>query len=283
MKVLVTGAGGQLGYDLCRTLSERKLEYTGVCSAGVDVTDREAVRDCVKSCRPDAVIHCAAYTAVDRAEDETARCWAVNVEGTRNVALACREFHAKMVYISTDYVFSGSGEHFYRPEDPTEPLNFYGKSKREGERVVQTLLELFFIVRTSWLFGSNGSNFVKKMLSLTQPEADVVCDQVGSPTYTRDLARLLCDMVMTDKYGVYHASNEGVCSWAEFAEEIFRQTGADIKVNFIPSSQYPTRAVRPFNSRMDKGKLETAGFSRLPPWQSALRRYLSHQTLKERK
>ena len=273
----MTGAGGQLGYDVCRVLSDRKLGYRCAASADVDVTDREAVWDWVKSRRPDAVVHCAAYTAVDRAEDEAARCWAVNVDGTQNVALACRRFDSKMIYISTDYVFSGSGTHFYRTEDQTGPLNVYGRSKLAGELAVQSLLNRFFIVRTSWLFGRNGSNFVSTMLRLAQPEVNVVCDQVGSPTYTEDLAQLLSEMVMTEKYGVYHASNEGICSRAEFAGEIFRLAGSATKVNPIPSSQYPSRAVRPLNSRMDKSKLDEAGFSRLPHWQAALRRYICRE------
>lgn len=280
MKILVTGATGQLGHNVCRELSDRKIEYCGMSAVEMDITDREKVQDCISSCHPDAVIHCAAYTAVDRAEDEAERCRAVNAEGTQNIALACRQFGAGMVYISTDYVFPGTGERFYRPEDPTGPLNVYGQSKLEGELAVQELLERFFIVRTSWLFGYHGNNFVKTMLRLGQGqnEVNVVCDQVGSPTYTKDLACLLCDMIMTKQYGVYHASNEGVCSWAEFAEEIFKLTGVSTKIKPVLTSQYPTRAVRPLNSRMDKGKLETAGFSRLPHWRTALRRYLCCKT-----
>lgn len=274
MEVLVTGASGQLGHDVCHALSEREIGCRGVCAADMDVTDHAAVRNCIKDCRPDAVIHCAAYTAVDQAEDEPERCWTVNAEGTRNIALSCREFDAKIIYISTDYVFPGSGERSYRPDDPTGPLNVYGQSKLEGELAIQTLMERFFIVRTSWLFGSIGRNFVRTMLRMTQAEVNVVCDQVGSPTYSVDLAQLLCDMVITEKYGVYHASNEGVCSWAEFAEEIFRLSGNNTKVNPVPTAQYPTKAVRPLNSRLNKGKLEEAGFSRLPPWQEALKRYL---------
>jgi len=181
-----------------------------------------------------------------------------------------------MLYISTDYVFPGTGERFYKPDDPTGPLGVYGQTKLEGELAVRELLDCFFIVRISWVFGLNGNNFVKTMLRLaeTKTEVNVVCDQVGSPTYTADLAPLLCDMIMTEKYGVYHASNEGVCSWAEFAREIFRLAGKDVKVNAIPTSEYPTRAVRPLNSRMSKDKLERMGFYRLPPWQDALGRYL---------
>ena len=277
MKVLVTGARGQLGHDVCRTLVGRQIECCGVCSADADITDRRALLGYIKRCRPDVVIHCAAYTSVERAEEEPERCWAVNAEGTRNVSLACREIGAKMMYISTDYVFPGDGEQFYRPEDPTGPLNVYGRSKQAGERTVQELLERFFIVRTSWLFGGQGNNFVKTMLRLSQTktEVNVVCDQIGSPTYSEDLALLLCSMIGTEQYGIYHASNEGICSWADFAEEIFRIAGKKVKVNPIPASRFPSKATRPANSRMSKDKLEKMGFSRLPSWQDALKRYLA--------
>ena len=226
--------------------------------------------------RPDTVIHCAAWTAVDRAEDEIGKAWAANVEGSRNIAAACQELGAKMLYISTDYVFPGTGARFYEPEDPAGPLSVYGQTKLEGERAVRELLDRYFIVRISWAFGRHGNNFVRTMLRLAESrgEVSVVCDQVGSPTYTADLAPLLCDMVETDRYGIYHASNEGVCSWAEFAREIFRLAGRDVKVNPVPTSAYPARAARPLNSRMSKTKLEEMGFSRLPDWHSALRRYM---------
>ena len=200
----------------------------------------------------------------------------MNAEGPRNIASACEEIGAKLVYISTDYVFPGTGDRFYEPDDPTGPLGAYGVTKLEGERAVQALLERYFIVRVSWVFGKNGNNFVRTMLRLaeTKSELNVVCDQIGSPTYTADLAPLLCDMVVTDKYGIYHATNEGICSWAEFAEEIFRLAGKRVKVNPVPTSEYPTRAVRPLNSRMSKAKLEEMGFSRLPDWHNALVRYL---------
>lgn len=276
MKILVTGAGGQLGYDVCKVLAARGVEHRGVDIQDFDITDAAATRTYIVEYGPDAVIHCSAWTAVDRAEDEPERCRAVNVDGTRNIAAACREIGAKMLYISTDYVFSGSGERFYEPEDPTGPLSVYGETKLGGEQAVQELLDRWFIVRISWVFGKNGKNFVRTMLGLaeTRTEVNVVCDQVGSPTYTVDLAPLLCDMIATDKYGVYHATNEGVCSWAEFAREIFRLAGKDVRVNAIPTSEYPTRAVRPLNSRMSKDKLEQMGFARLPGWQDALERYL---------
>ena len=226
---------------------------------------------------PDAVIHCSAWTAVDKAEDALETVRAVNTEGPRNIAAACKEIDAKMLYISTDYVFPGTGDRFYEPDDPTSPLGAYGATKLGGELAVKELLDRYFIVRISWVFGKNGNNFVKTMLRLaeTKSELNVVCDQIGSPTYTADLAPLLCDMILTEKYGTYHATNEGICSWADFAEEIFRLAGKNVTVHHIPTSAYPTRAVRPLNSRMSKDKLEQAGFARLPQWKDALRRYLT--------
>lgn len=276
MKILVTGVGGQLGYDVCRVLADRGVEHRGVDIEDFDITDLRATHDYIAAYRPDAVIHCSAWTAVDKAEDEPEQCRAVNVDGTRNIAAACKEIGAKMLYISTDYVFPGTGERFYEPEDPTGPLGVYGETKLAGELVVREMLEQYFIVRTSWVFGKNGNNFVKTMLRLTESKAeiDVVCDQIGSPTYTADLAPLLCDMVMTDKYGIYHATNEGICSWTKFAEEIFRLTGKNVRINAISTSEYPTRAMRPLNSRMSKDKLEKMGFSRLPSWRNALERYI---------
>lgn len=276
MKLLVTGTKGQLGYDVCKVLSARGIEHRGVDIEDFDITNVQATHDYIAAYRPDGVIHCSAWTAVDRAEDELEKVRAVNAEGPRNIASVCKEIGAKLVYISTDYVFPGTGDRFYEPDDPTGPLGAYGVTKLEGERAVQALLERYFIVRVSWVFGKNGSNFIKTMLRLaeTKSELNVVCDQIGSPTYTADLAPLLCDMVESEKYGVYHATNEGICSWAEFAEEIFRLSGKDVKVNPVPTSEYPTRAVRPLNSRMSKAKLEAMGFSRLPDWHDALVRYL---------
>lgn len=281
MKVLVTGVSGQLGRDVCRELERREIEYIGASSRDFDLTDPEAVRGYVMDCAPDAVIHCAAYTAVDKAEDEPEKCRAVNVGGTRVIARCCRELKAKILFISTDYVFPGSGERMYETDDPTGALNVYGESKVEGEKAVRNTLKRYFIVRTSWVFGRNGNNFVKTMLKLaeTKEEVSVVCDQIGSPTYTADLAPLLCNMVLTDKYGVYHATNEGLCSWAEFAEKIFQLAGKKVKVRAIPAIEYPARAARPLNSRLDKSKLEDMGFERLPPWQDALRRYLNKSDL----
>ena len=216
MKVFVTGASGQLGYDVCKELETRHIEYRGVSSKELDITDSNAVHRELVAYHSDAVIHCAAYTKVDLAEDEPEKCWAVNVDGTRNIAEVCRELGTKMVYISTDYVFPGTGDRFYEPTDPVGPVNTYGRSKLAGELAVQSLLDKYFIVRISWVFGKNGNNFVKTMLRLaeTRTELNVVCDQIGSPTYTADLAPLLCNMVQTEKYGVYHATNEGTYSWA---------------------------------------------------------------------
>lgn len=280
MRILVTGASGQLGYDVERELKRRGIEHLGTSSRELDITDREAVERLMAAYRPDAAIHCAAYTKVDLAEDEPERCWAVNADGTRNMAAACRKTGAKLLYISTDYVFPGAGERSYETGDPTGPVNTYGRSKLAGELAVQSLLEKYFIVRISWVFGKNGNNFVKTMLRLaeTKAELSVVCDQIGSPTYTADLAPLLCDMVQTERYGVYHATNEGTCAWSEFAEAIFELAGRQVVVHPIPTSAYPTRAARPLNSRMSKECLHSNGFQELPEWKNALARYLKEIT-----
>ena len=276
MKILVTGVGGQLGHDVCRVLAARNIAHRGVDIAAFDITDVKATQEYIMNYCPDAVIHCSAWTAVDKAEDKLDTVRAVNTEGPRNIAAVCKEIGAKLLYISTDYVFPGTGERFYEPEDPTGPLGAYGETKLGGELAVKELLEKYFIVRISWVFGMNGNNFVKTMLRLaeTKTELNVVCDQIGSPTYTADLAPLLCNMIMTEKYGVYHATNEGVCSWAEFAQEIFRLAGKNVKVNPVSTSEYPTKAARPLNSRMSKDKLEKMGFARLPDWHDALARYI---------
>jgi len=277
MKILVTGAKGQLGYDVLKELSRRDIPHKGIDLDDCDITDKSAVFAVIEVYAPTAVIHCAAYTAVDKAEDEPELCRKINEDGTRNIAEACKQVDAKMIYISTDYVFPGTGDHFYKPTDATAPLSVYGKTKLAGEKVVLNTLDKYFIVRISWVFGQDGNNFVKTMLRLGKERdtLNVVCDQVGSPTYTADLAPLLCDMADSDKYGIYHATNEGVCSWAEFAKEIFRQVGMDVVVNPIQSSEYPTKAVRPFNSRMDKYCLDEGGFKRLPDWEDALMRHLT--------
>ena len=277
MKILVTGVKGQLGYDICRILSQRSIEHRGVDIEDFDITDAKATNDYIRSYQPDAIIHCSAFTAVDKAEDMPEACERVNCEGTRNIALVAKEIGAKMMYISTDYVFAGDGEQFYTPDDLPAPTSVYGITKYQGELAVRELLERFFIVRISWVFGINGANFVKTMLRLSETRTDlnVVCDQIGSPTYTLDLAELLCDMIVTDRYGVYHATNEGVCSWADFSAEIMRQANRQTKIHPIPSSEYPQKAKRPSNSRMSKDKLTENGFSRLPDWKDALSRYLA--------
>lgn len=277
MKILVTGVKGQLGYDVCRELNARGINNKGVDIEDFDITDAATVMNYITAGAPDAVIHCSAWTAVDKAEDNEVLCQSVNEDGPRNIAAACRAIRAKMVYISTDYVFPGEGERFYEIDDPTSPLGVYGLTKLGGETAVKALLDRHFIVRISWVFGKNGVNFIKTMLKLAESNntVNVVCDQYGSPTYTADLAPLLCDMVCTEKYGTYHATNEGVCSWAELAEEVFRQAGKPVRVNAIPTSEYPAKAKRPLNSRLSKASLDAAGFLRLPPWQNALGRYLA--------
>ncbi len=277
MKVLVTGAKGQLGTDLMNELHKRGLEGIGVDVEEMDITDAAACQKVISQAGADAVIHCAAYTAVDAAEDDVERCRRINGEGTRNVAAACRDAGVKMMYISTDYVFDGQGTRPWEPDDERNPLNVYGVTKCEGELAVEELLDRYFTVRIAWVFGVAGKNFIKTMLRLGKERGavSVVDDQVGSPTYTYDLARLLVDMIQTDKYGRYHATNEGLCSWYEFAKEIFRQAGMDdVKVTPVSSDQFPAKAKRPANSRMSKAKLTENGFELMPSWQDALGRFL---------
>ena len=276
MKVLVTGVKGQLGYDVVRELEKRQIEAVGVDVEEMDITDAAQVETVIRNVNPDAVIHCAAYTAVDAAEDNEELCRRVNAQGTENVAKVCQEMDLKMMYISTDYVFDGQGTRPWEPDDERDPLNIYGQTKYEGELAVEKYVEKFFIVRIAWVFGVNGKNFIKTMLNLgkTHDKLTVVNDQTGSPTYTYDLARLLADMIQTDKYGRYHATNEGICTWYEFACEIFRQAGMDVEVAPVTSDEYPAKAKRPANSRMSKKKLDENGFERLPSWQDALKRYL---------
>ena len=276
MKVLVTGVRGQLGYDVVKELEKRGIEAIGVDVQEMDITNADSVNAVIGEVVPDAVIHCAAYTAVDAAEDNEELCRKVNAEGTQNIANMCKKLDIPMIYISTDYVFDGQGERPWEPEDERNPLNVYGQTKYEGELAVQNTLEKYFIVRIAWVFGVNGKNFIKTMLNLgkTRDYLTVVNDQFGSPTYTYDLAKLLVDMVLTDKYGFYHATNEGICTWYEFACEIFRQAGLDVKVDPVSADQYPAKAKRPSNSRMSKEKLTENGFEKLPAWQDALQRYL---------
>lgn len=299
MKVFVTGVCGQLGHDVVGELAKRGHEaigsdilpaYSGVSDGAavnrtpyvqLDITDKEAVERVLRDEKPDAVIHCAAWTAVDAAEDEENidKVRRINAEGTEHIAKACREIGAKMMYISTDYVFDGQGETPWEPDcESYAPLNVYGQTKLEGELAVKRWLEAFFIVRIAWVFGMNGRNFIRTMLSIGQkyPMLRVVNDQIGTPTYTLDLARLLVDMIETERYGVYHATNEGgYISWADFAKEIFRQAGMSTSVTPVTTAEYGlSKAARPFNSRLDKRKLTEQGFEPLPAWQDALARYL---------
>lgn len=276
MKVLVTGVTGQLGHDVARELEKRHIEYKGTGSREMDISDAEAVKRVITAYHPDAIIHCAAYTAVDKAEDDYGRAMDVNAKGTLAIAKAAKEIAAKMLYVSTDYVFNGQGTEPFTVDAATAPLNVYGLTKLFGEEAVQMELSKYFIVRISWVFGKNGNNFIKTMLRLgqTHEELTVVSDQWGSPTYTADLAPLLCDVISTDAYGIYHATNEGITNWAEFAAYIMEQAHLPCKVRPIPSSDYPTKAVRPLNSRLDKSSLDKAGFSKLPDWKDALKRYL---------
>ena len=286
MKVFVTGVGGQLGHDVMQELTERGhvaigSDLGGACGVQLDITDRKKVREVIGDFRPDAVIHCAAWTAVDLAEDadKQKQVRAINADGTRNIAEGCKEADCKMVYISTDYVFDGQGETPWLPDcKDYKPLNVYGQTKLEGEMAVAKLLQKFFIVRIAWVFGLNGNNFIKTMLHAGKKHDTlrVVNDQIGTPTYTKDLSRLLVDMIETEKYGYYHATNEGgYISWYDFACEIFRQAGYSTKVLPVTTQEYGlSKAARPFNSRLDRNKLVEAGFAPLPVWQDALRRYL---------
>jgi len=294
MNIIVTGAAGQLGADVMAELNKRNIEHTGIDKMAqpspyhtLDITDSEAVNAFFAEHKPRCVVHCAAYTAVDKAEDEAELCYKVNAEGTEILAKACKESGAEMIYISTDYVFDGKGETPYETDAVKGAISTYGKSKLAGEEAVLRHLANYYIVRISWVFGKNGNNFVKTMLRLAaqnvtgepspchmSPCLNVVGDQVGSPTYTADLAVLLCDMVLSGKYGTYHATNEGYCSWADFASEIMKQSGTQCKINPITTEQYPTKAARPKNSRLSKISLDKAGFNRLPPWQDALHRFL---------
>lgn len=279
MKVLVTGANGQLGFDVVNELKKRGHTAVGVDLAEMDITDGESVSRVLNGVCPSAVIHCAAWTAVDAAEDNGEMVRLVNAAGTENIAKECKKLGCKMMYISTDYVFDGQGEEPWQPDcKDYKPLNVYGKTKLEGELAVSGLLEKYFIVRIAWVFGKHGNNFIRTMLRLAQTHDTlrVVNDQIGTPTYTFDLARLLVDMIETEKYGYYHATNEGgYISWADFAKEIFRQANQKVNVISVTTAEYGlSKARRPFNSRLDKSKLTENGFEPLPSWQDALTRYL---------
>lgn len=304
MRVFVTGVNGQLGHDVMNELFRRGHQavgsgrtdgYSGADDGSpvttmpyvsLDITDRDAVADVISRVRPDAVIHCAAWTAVDAAEDEPnkPKVYAVNVSGAKYIAEACRDIDCKMVYLSTDYVFDGEGTEPWEPDcKDYEPLNYYGETKLEGEMAVAGTLEKYFIVRTAWVFGLSGKNFIKTMINVgkTHDEVRVVDDQIGTPTYTYDLARLLVDMCQTEKYGYYHATNEGgYISWYDFCCEFYRQYGLKTRVIPVTTAEYGiSKAKRPYNSRLDKSKLQESGFTPLPPWQDAVSRYLKEARL----
>lgn len=299
MRFFVTGVAGQLGHDVMNELAKRGYEgvgsdiapqYSGVEDGssvttmpyvGMDITDAKAVRETILSVKPDVVVHCAAWTAVDLAEDEDKKekVYAINAKGTQNIADVCKELDCKVIYISTDYVFNGQGTEPWQPDcKDYQPLNVYGKTKLEGELAISNTVSKYFIVRIAWVFGLNGKNFIKTMLSVgkTHDEVRVVNDQIGTPTYTYDLSRLLVDMAETDKYGYYHATNEGgYISWYDFTCEIYKQAGLSTKVTPVTTAEYGvSKAARPFNSRLDKSKLTENGFRPLPTWQDALSRYL---------
>ena len=276
MKIFVTGVKGQLGYDVVKELERRGIEAIGVDIDEMDITDVDSVNRVIRQAAPDAVIHCAAYTAVDAAEENEELCRMVNAVGPKNIAGVCKDLDIKMVQISTDYVFDGQGERPWEPDDACGPKSVYGQTKYEGELAVMEQVEKYFIVRIAWVFGINGKNFVKTMLNLAKNHDTirVVNDQFGSPTYTYDLAKLLVDMVLTEKYGIYHATNEGICSWYEYACAIFEEVGVNVNVVPVTTQEYGAKANRPANSRMSKEKLTENGFDRLPDWRDALRRYM---------
>lgn len=275
MKLLVTGYNGQLGYDVVNEAHSRGIEAVGVDIQEMDITNKQQVNDVIKTGNYDAVVHCAAWTAVDKAEEMVDVCRKVNVEGTQNIVEVCKELDIPVMYFSTDYVFSGEGTEPWNEYDNRTPLNVYGQTKYEGELAVETYPK-HFIIRIAWVFGKNGNNFIKTMLRLGKEKGavSVVDDQIGSPTYTYDLSKLVVDMIQTEKYGTYHATNEGLCSWYEFACEIFKQANMDVKVTPVDSNAFPAKAKRPKNSRMNKSELDKNGFNRLPSWQDALKRYL---------
>lgn len=286
-RILVTGVKGQLGYDCLRELQERGYHNVrGIDIEDLDITDEEAVMSYISQYKPDVVMHNAAFTAVDKAEELKEKVYQVNALGPKYIAKACKEVGALMFYISTDYVFNGLGDKPFEVDDPKEGLSVYGKTKAQGEDFVKEMLERYFIIRISWVFGINGKNFIKTMLSLADrglKQLNVVSDQIGSPTYTYDLSKLMCDMMVSDRYGIYHATNEGYCSWAEFAAFIFKEANIEMKINPITTTEYrklvPNQADRPYNSRMSKESLSKAGFKRLPSWQDATSRYI-HNELK---
>lgn len=281
-RYLVTGVSGQLGYDVVKELNKRGIyDILALNSTDMDITDSRIVNKIISEYKPEVVFHCAAWTNVDGAEDNKEACYKVNVEGTKNITNACRMVDAKLIYVSTDYVFDGLKDGIYEVTDSVNPQNVYGQSKVEGEKIVNSY-DKSFIVRTSWVFGVNGKNFVKTMLRLaeTKNKLNVVCDQIGSPTYTVDLAKTLVDMSETDNYGLYHINNEGFCSWAEFSKYIFESSNIDMTVNEVPTSEYPQKATRPLNAKLSKSCLDENNFDRLPDWRNAVDRF-KEQLIKE--
>lgn len=276
MIVMVTGARGQLGFDLMKRLQLNNIPSIGVDIDDFDITNRKKTIANIEKHLPDTVIHCAAYTLVDQAEEDKERCYDINVIGTENVVEACTKIHANIVYISTDYVFGGYGVVPYETDSDKLPTNYYGLTKSIGEEIVKRSMEDYSIVRTSWLYGINGKNFVKTMLNLGEnyPDIAVVDDQFGSPTYSADLASLLVEMLGSSKYGIYHATNEGYCSWFDFARHIMKVSGLACEIKPVSSENYLSRATRPSNSRMSKASLDAAGFRRLPPWDESLRKFM---------
>lgn len=278
MRVLVTGADGQLGYDIVKKLKELNIEHIGVDKEDFDLTNEKDTEEFILDYQPDVIVHCAAYTDVDQAEVERELCYQINVEGTRYVAEVAKELDAKMIYISTDYVFDGQGKKPFEVTDEPNPINYYGETKYQGEQEVQKLLTKYFIVRTSWVFGEHGDNFVNTMLKLgkERDEISVVDDQYGSPTYTGDLAELIIEMIKTNKYGIYHATNEGSCSWYEFAKEIFKASDINIEVKPVSSDEFETKAKRPINSRLSNIKLKNFDMNVLPKFTNSLMVFLKN-------
>lgn len=276
--IIVTGAKGQLGGDVCDLLKKQNIPFIGIDKEELDITDKNAIDSFFEDNKADALIHCAAYVAVDKAEDEKDICLEVNEKGTENLAKACKSHNMKMLYVSTDYVFSGEGDKPFETDSKKAPLNTYGLSKLKGEEAVMKNLSEYFIVRTSWVFGERNTNFIATMLRLseTKEELNVVDDQIGSPTYAKDLAILICQMIKTEKYGTYHGTNEGYCSWCDLAKKAFAVAGRNVKVNAVTSDLFPTKATRPKNSRLSKKRLDENGFDRLPHWENAVERYLGN-------
>lgn len=279
-KFMVTGVDGQLGHDVVLKLQTLNVDIVAPSREEFDLTNTAQIKDYILKETPDVIIHCAAYTAVDNAEEEKELCYAVNVEGTRAIANAAKDINAKVVYISTDYVFDGLGEEPHSEDKQTSPINYYGYTKEQGEQIIRELLDEYFIVRTSWVYGINGNNFVKTMLKLAEnrSELNIVSDQIGSPTYTKDLADFIVRLVLTKQYGTYHGVNEGFCSWSEFAQSIFEKTDKQVVVKSVTTQEYPTKAKRPLNSRMLRENTDKAGILRLPHWEDALDRFLEGQS-----